>query len=83
MSITFNEEDREIYRDRFKTNNKLIKENSKVEKSITEKVAKSTVDIKKIGKKVFNSQDRVTGQEYKEVKNVIQELERKNEKEKD
>ena len=68
LSIVIPEEDRDVYRNRYSVNSKLIEQNPKVKKVITNRSAKSSIDVKKIVKKVFTGKERVTGQEYQNGK---------------
>ena len=68
LSIVIPEEDRDIYRNRYSVNSKLIEQNPKVKKVIANRSAKSSIDVKKIVKKVFTGKERVTGQEYQKGK---------------
>ena len=79
LSIVIPEEHRDIYRERYEVNSQLIEQNPEIKKGITEKVAKSPIDIKKIGKKVFLGKDGVSGQEYNQVnRDIERNLQREN-----
>ena len=80
LSLTINDENRDIYRDRFKVNSKLIEENTEIKNTITEKIAKSSVDIKKVGKKVFTGTDSITGQDFSKNETIIHDFELKHNK---
>lgn len=71
MVIAIKKENRKIYRGRFNTNSKLMQQNKTVERKITKFVTKSGIDIMKAGKKVFTGEDRVTGQDYREIELFI------------
>ena len=79
LSIVIPEEHRDIYRERYEVNSKLIEQSPEIKKGITEKVAKSSIDIKKVGKKVFLGKDGLTGQEYNQASRIIEsDLQREN-----
>ena len=64
LDIVVQDEDRDVYRKRYEINSKLIEGNPRIKRSITEKVAKKSVDIKMISKKIFTGEDKVTGKDY-------------------
>ena len=72
LRITIDEKERDIYRRRFKTNSLLIGFNPIIKQGITKKTAKKTIDIKMVGKKVFTGEDRVTGEDYRNIDMDIQ-----------
>lgn len=78
LSLVIPQEDREIYRGRYEVNSKLLEENLDVKEKITSNLAEGTIDIRKIGKKVFLGEDGVTGQEYRDGARVIEEALREN-----
>jgi len=79
LSIVIPEEHRDIYRERYEENSKLIEQNPEIKRRITEKVAKSPINIGKVGKKVFLGKDGLTGQEYNNASRIIEsDLERNN-----
>lgn len=78
LALVIPQEDREIYRERYEVNSKLLEEKLDVKEKITSNLAKGTIDIRKIGKKVFLGEDGVTGQEYRNGVRVIEEALREN-----
>ena len=74
LAIVIPENDRDIYRERYKTNSQLIeKEKSQeIKNAIKSNVAKSSITINKVGKKVFLGEDAVTGQEYNQGAQIIE-----------
>ena len=72
LAIVITEEHRDIYRERYEVNSQLIEQNPEIKRGITEKVAKSPIDIKKVGKKVFTGADGITGQEYNQISQDIE-----------
>lgn len=72
LEIIVSEEDREIYRKRYEVNSKLIEESPEIKSSITDKMAKERLTVKKVVKKIFSGDDKVTGQEYEENDIIIQ-----------
>lgn len=78
LALVIPQEDREIYRERYEVNSKLLEENLDIKEKITSNLAKGTIDIRKIGRKVFLGEDGVTGQEYMDGVRVIEEALREN-----
>ena len=72
LELIIPEEDRDIYRRRYQVNSKLIEQNPTIKRNITEKTAKKTIDVKKIGKKIFNGKEKVTGQDYQRNNQILQ-----------
>lgn len=72
LSIVISEEDKDVYRTRYKENSRLIEQNPRVKEALKRKSAKSSVDVKKVAKKIFMGSDRVTGPMYNSVKHDIE-----------
>ncbi|MBP3255565.1 MAG: amidoligase family protein [Clostridia bacterium] len=77
LSLVIREENRDIYRNRYKTNSELIRQNSELLDGITKNIAKSPVNIKKISKTVFVGEGSVTGQDYQKIKSDIEKYKQK------
>ena len=66
LELTIPEEDKDIYRERYDVNHKLIEEDVKLKTEITGKTAKKPIVINKnkVGRAVFTGEKAVTGQDY-------------------
>ncbi len=73
LTLAIPEENRDIYRERYKVNSKLLEQNSELEESIIEGLAKGKIDMNKIGRKVFLGEDGITGEEYRNGVRIIEE----------
>ena len=71
LSIVIPEEQKEIYRERYRVNSVLIEQNPTIKEKITSQVAKIPINVKQIGKKVFLGADCVTGEEYNKESEII------------
>lgn len=78
LALVIPQEDREIYRERYEVNSKLLEENLEVKEKITSNLAEGPIDIRKIGRKVFLGEDGITGQEYRDGVRIIEEAFREN-----
>jgi len=81
LKLVIDEPDREIYRQRYRTNYKLIKENSYVQAELESQISDKPVKISKnkIGKKVFTGEDRITGLDEEVTEKIIhREIEKQN-----
>jgi hypothetical protein len=79
LELTIPEEDKDIYRERYDVNHKLIEEDKNLKIQITDRMAKKPIEISKnkIGKRVFTGEKAVTGQDYEKGAEMIrQDLER-------
>lgn len=72
LVLAIPEENRNIYRERYIVNSRLLEQNPEIKNIITQNVAKTTIDLNKIGRKVFLGSDRVTGQEYYHGSTIIE-----------
>ena len=66
LELTIPEEDRDVYRERYDVNHKLIEEDKGLKGGITGKTAKKPIVINKnkVGRAVFTGEKAVTGQDY-------------------
>ena len=66
LELTIPEEDRDVYRERYDVNHKLIEEDKDLKGGITGKTAKKPIAINKnkVGRAVFTGEKAVTGQDY-------------------
>ena len=64
LEMVIPEENRDIYKERYDVNSKLIEKDFMMQNEVVNKISKKTIDLNKIGKKVFIGEDAVTGQEY-------------------
>ena len=72
LAIVIPENDRDIYRKRYEINSQLIEQSPTTKEEITSRVAKSSITVNKVGKKVFLGKDAVTGQEYYEGAPIVE-----------
>ena len=72
LAIVIPENDRDIYRKRYEINSQLIEQSPATKEEITSRVAKSSITVNKVGKKVFLGKDAVTGQEYHKGAQIIE-----------
>ena len=72
LALTIDEEDREIYRGRFKTNSILLGLVPTRNREISKKISRKSIDIKGVGKKVFTGEDEITGSDFQHVSDDIQ-----------
>lgn len=73
LTLVIPEEDRDIYRERYKENSKLLEQNSELEERIISGLAKRKIDMSEIGRKVFLGEDGITGEEYRNGVRIIEE----------
>jgi len=73
LELTIPEEDKDVYRERYDVNHKLIENDEKIKKVITDKTAKKPIEINKnkIGRVVFTGERAVTGQDYEKGAEMI------------
>ena len=76
LELIISEEDRDIYRKRYQVNSELIRQNPKMQEGITYKMAKKSITVKSIEKKVFVGNEAVTGQDYSRNEAIMQEISR-------
>lgn len=72
LTLVIPEEDREIYRERYEKNSKLLEQSSELEENIINSLAKRKIDMNKIGRKVFLGEDGITGEEYRSGVGIIE-----------
>ena len=72
LKLVIPKEDREVYMSRYKVNNVLVNQNSEIEQGIIKQIAKTPIDLKKIGKKIFLGENQITGTDYRSVCNDIE-----------
>lgn len=73
LTLVIPEGDRDIYRERYEENSKLLEQSSELEESIINSLAKRKIDMSKIGRKVFLGEDGITGEEYRNGVRIIEE----------
>lgn len=79
LEMVIPEKDRCIYIDRYEVNSELMEENFKIKDEISSMLSKNTIDINKIGKKVFLGDNAITGQEYNDgIQFIERDLDRAN-----
>ncbi|MBP3255570.1 MAG: amidoligase family protein [Clostridia bacterium] len=84
LALTIKEQDRDIYRGRYNTNNKLLEQKPDLETEITKKISKSSIVFKKnqIAKSIFAGDNALTASDNKENDRILLEyLEKEQEKE--
>ena len=64
LELVIAEEDRDIYRERYEENNKLMHENPKMENEIETDLARDKVNLRDVFNKVFLGEDGISGQDY-------------------
>ena len=81
LELVIDEPDREIYRQRYSTNHKLMQENSNVQSELESQISDKPIKISKnkIGKNVFTGEDRITGTDEEVTEKIIhKEIEKEN-----
>ncbi len=78
LTLAIPVENRDIYRERYEENSKLLKQNSELNENIINSLAKSQIDMNKIGRKVFLGEDGIKGDEYRNGARIIEEALREN-----
>lgn len=72
LKLAIDVEDRDIYVKRYEKNSELIEENSKLNRLFKEEISQKPIDIKTICRKVFTGKEAITGQEYRQITNIIE-----------
>ena len=72
LELIIPEEDRDIYKSRYKVNNELISQNPEIEEIIKQKTAKESIDVNKIAQKIFAGENKVNGQDYDKNNIILQ-----------
>ena len=73
LTLVIPEEDREIYRERYEKNSKLLEQSSELEENIINSLAKRKIDMSQIGRIVFLGEDGIKGEEYRNGVIIIEE----------
>ena len=71
LELCVDKEDKQIYTNRYDTNKVLLENDPETKKLMKTFMAESSIDINKIGKKVFLGDDTVTGQEYEQYIHML------------
>ena len=72
LDIIFdNEEQRDVYKQRYIENQIKFKHKRKLDREITSNTSRKKITINSIGKAVFTGAEAVTGQEYEKAHNII------------
>lgn len=71
LEMVIPEEDRNIYRKRYQVNDKLMEENIRMKMIIKRKLAKSSIDIRKMLEKELFREKNLTGKDYKKSEQII------------
>jgi len=66
------ETERQIYRERYEINSKLIMQNPLIEAAITSNTAEGTINMKKFGKELYVGEVEVTGNEDKKEGQLLE-----------
>ena len=67
LALTIPVEDRSIYRERYRVNSELIKQDSKIEGIIKTNTYSGKISFEKLKQQIFSGESRVRGEEYAEV----------------
>lgn len=71
LKLVVSKENKEIYMNRYKVNNELIKQNEDMDKEISSQVASRAITTQKVAKRVFGENDGINGQEYRAGNEII------------
>ena len=67
LALTIPVEDRSIYRERYRVNSELIKQDPKIEGIIKSNTYSGKISFEKLKQQIFSGESRVRGEEYTEV----------------
>lgn len=74
LGLTIKEEQRDIYRERYRVNSEMLKETPEKEQKIDEQISDRPLKISEVGKAVFTGENAITGEEYRNVEGKMNEL---------
>lgn len=72
LGIVIPEEERYIYKERYKVNSELLEDKPDIRYAIVGNISKKPLNIKKIGKYVFVGEDAITGEDYRRGSTIIE-----------